>query len=72
MVTNIARLAATEELMFSTRLAKNNLSSCSEKIIKESPIAIAKIIEMYRSLGRKFSCFSTNDRYIKYSHKDQN
>jgi hypothetical protein len=46
IVTNIARLAATEELIFSTRLAKNNLSFCSEKIIKESPMAIAKIIEM--------------------------
>jgi hypothetical protein len=46
MVTNIARLAATEELIISTRLAKNNLSSCAENIIKESPMAIAKIIEM--------------------------
>jgi hypothetical protein len=46
MVTNIARLAAIEELIFSTRLAKNSLSSCAEKIINESPTAIAKIIEM--------------------------
>jgi hypothetical protein len=46
IITNIARLAATKELIFSTRLAKNNLSCCSENIIKESPTAIAKIIEM--------------------------
>ena len=46
IVTKIARLAAIEELIFSTRLAKNSLSSCVEKIINESPMAIAKIIEM--------------------------
>jgi hypothetical protein len=44
IVTYIARLAAIDELILSTKLAKYNFSSCSAKIIKESPIKIAKII----------------------------